>query len=226
MAQTCKPPSSPTELCPLPRLHLAMAQLKAGVAAGSESTSAEKPAAIPSAGQTAVPKENFPNLKMLLTKQPAAAHSAEQPESKPGDGCRLPLIDTALSAEQPESKPGDGCGLPLINTLDDCKSWADSMPTGAKPVGRISEAIAILQAPRSRKRRSELQSLCKQWAVDQKHAHKKRRLSEIESQLAGKILQHANCLKKLHAQHEHFSSIAAAMQLSGGSAEQPASSTS
>ena len=51
------------------------------------------------------------------------------------------------SAEQPENRHGKGCRLPHIVTLDDCKSWYDAVLAAPDPVKRISEAIAVLQAP-------------------------------------------------------------------------------
>ena len=74
-----------------------------------------------------------------------------------------------------------------------------SMNAGAKPTKRISEAIAILQAPKSRKRRSDLQAICKTWAVTQYNlnaAQKKRNLSELESELVVAMVRDTNRLKK------------------------------
>ena len=109
-------------------------------------------------------------------------------------------------------------------TLDDCKSWVDSLNAGAKPTQRISEAIAILQAPKSRKRRSDLQALCKTWAATQYNriaAQKKQSLSELESELVDAVVRHTNRLKKLHARHGSVSGLAAMLRTSASGGEQP-----
>ena len=77
---------------------------------------------------------------------------------------------------------------------------------------RISEVIAVLQEPPSRKRRSLLQDICKRWGVDQKRIQKKRKLCDMESDLEEMIVQETKRLRKLHAQHGHFSGIFAVMQ--------------
>ena len=107
-------------------------------------------------------------------------------------------------------------------TLDDCKSWVDSfIHTHANPTQRISEAIAILQKPKSRKRRSDLQALCKNSAVAQKDAaQKKRSLSEIAFGIEETVVRDTNRLRKLHAHHGHVSSVHAALRTSASSAEQ------
>ena len=85
------------------------------------------------------------------------------------------------------------------------------MNAGAKPTKRISEAIAILQAPKSRKRRSDLQAICTIWEVTQytrNVAPKKRSLAEIEYELVEAVVRDINRLRKLHARHEHDSCMA------------------
>ena len=93
--------------------------------------------------------------------------------------------------------------------LDDCKSWCDSLPTEEAPVKRISEAVAALRMPNSRKRRTQLESICKDWNVAQRRDQKKRALSEIESDLAKQIVQETQRLRTCHAQHGRCSSVAA-----------------
>ena len=130
----------------------------------------------------------------------------------------------ASSAEQPEHPPTQGCNRPLMVTLHDCKSWVDSMNAGAKPTQRISEAIAILQAPKSRKRRSDLQAICKMWEVTQytrNTPQKKRSLPEIEAELVEAVMRDTNRIRNLHARHGHVSCVAATLRTSASSAEQP-----
>ena len=93
--------------------------------------------------------------------------------------------------------------------LDDCKSWCDSLPTEEAPVKRISEAVAALRMPNSRKRRTQLESICKDWNVARRRDQKKRALSEIESDLAKQIVQETQRLRTCHAQHGRCSSVAA-----------------
>ena len=110
-------------------------------------------------------------------------------------------------------------------TLSDCKSWVKLTNDGAKPTRRISEAIAILQAPKSRKQRSDLQAICTTWDVTQytrNTAQKKRGLSEIETELVEAVVRDTNRLRRLHAHHGHFSCVAAVLHTSTSSAKQPA----
>ena len=133
-------------------------------------------------------------------------------------------VEQPARAEQPEHSPTQGCESPWMVTLDDCKSWVDSLNAGAKPTQRISEAIAILQAPKSRKRRSDLQALCKTWAATQYNrnaAQKKQRLSELESELVDAVVRDTNRLKKLHAHHGSVSGVAAMLRTSASGGEQP-----
>ena len=99
-----------------------------------------------------------------------------------------------------------------IVTLDDCRSWCDSLAEAAPPVKDISDTIAVLQEPHSRKRKSQLRSLCNHWDIEQKSAHKNRKLSEIEADLEEKIVKETQRLRKLHVQHGRLSSIAVVMQ--------------
>ena len=123
------------------------------------------------------------------------------------------MLLTKQSAKIGEFKEhGIICNLSKLGTVDDCKSWCDSWAEAAPPVKCISEAIAVLQEPNSRTRRAELQRMCKFWDVKQKPAQKKRKLSEIEAELEGKILKETRRLKELHGLHGSFSSVAVAMQ--------------
>ena len=153
----------------------------------------------------------------LYTAMPVPPCALLRPEAQDG-GTRA----AACSAEQPEHPPTQGCNLPLMVTLDDCKSWVDSMNAGAKPTKRISEAIAILQAPKSRKRRSDLQAICTIWEVTQytrNTAPKKRSLAEIESELVEAVVRDTNRLRKLHARHGHVSCVAAVLRASASSGQ-------
>jgi hypothetical protein len=136
-------------------------------------------------------------------------------------GITEPFRTADSSAEQPDHPATQGSEFPLMVTLDDCKSWVDSfIHTHANPTQRISEAIAILQKPKSRKRRSDLQALCKIWAVAQKDAaQKKRSLSEVASGIEETVVRDTNRLRKLHAHHGHVSSVHAALRTSASSAE-------
>ena len=123
----------------------------------------------------------------------------------------------ACSAEQPEHPP-------MMVTLNDCKAWVDSMIAGAEPTQRISETIAILRAPTSRKRRSDLQAICKIWGVTQytrNTVQKKRSLPEIEAALVDAVVRDTNRIRNLYARHGHVSCVAAALRTSASSAEQP-----
>ena len=95
-----------------------------------------------------------------------------------------------------------------LETVDDCKSWCDSWAEAAPPVKCISEAIAVLQEPNSRTRKAELQRMWNFWDVQQKPAQKKRKLSEIEAELEGKILKETRRLKEFHGLHGSFSRVA------------------
>ena len=159
-------------------------------------------------------------LSCLYTAMPVPPCALLRPEAQDG-GTRA----AACSAEQPEHPPTQGCNRPLMVTLNDCKAWVDSINAGAKPTQRISEAIAILQAPKSRKRRSDLQAICKIWEVTQytrNTAQKKRSLPEIEAELVEAVVRDTNRIRNLHARHGHVSCVAAALRTSASSAEQPA----
>lgn len=93
--------------------------------------------------------------------------------------------------------------------LLDCKSWCDSLPTEEAPVKRISQAIAALLMPNSRKRLSQLESMCKDWNVAQRRDQKRRALAEIESDLEKQIKQETQRLRTCYAQHGRCSSVAA-----------------
>ena len=95
------------------------------------------------------------------------------------------------------------------------------MNHSAKPTQRITEAIAILQEPKTRKRRSDLQGLCKIWAVAQKSPiQKKRSVCELEDGLEETVVRDTNRLRKLQAQHGHVSSVQAALGTTASGAEQ------
>jgi hypothetical protein len=138
-----------------------------------------------------------------------SAHSAEGNVAQPAPA------GGPTSAAQPGA-----ANQSHIVTLDDCRSWCDSLGEAAPPVKFLSDAIAVLQEHNSRKRRSQLQSLCKHWAIEQKHAQKKRKLSEIEADIERDIVKDTQRLQKLHVKHGRFSSVGVPVQTC--SAEQPA----
>ena len=119
---------------------------------------------------------------------------------------------TENSVEQPGAEQGITCDPSKLRTLDECKSWCDSWTEASPPLKRISEAIAALQEPSSRKRTAKLQSMCKLWDVQQYHAQRKRQLPEIENDFERKILKETRRLGELHDLHGQFSSVAVAMQ--------------
>ena len=115
-----------------------------------------------------------------------AKASAAQPgaSTQPGSTQSHKMLLTKQSAKIGEFKEhGIICNLSKLGTVDDCKSWCDSWAEAAPPVKCISEAIAVLQEPNSRRRNAELHRMCKFWDVQQKPAQKKRKLSEIKAEL-------------------------------------------
>ena len=172
--------------------------------------------------------------------QPVASHDMTTADNSIAR--REDTVDQPTSAEQPvasrdittadsfnvvcqrQVERGTICSLLQIVTLDDCKSWCDCWAGAGAPAKRISEIIAVLQEPPSRKRRSLLQDICKRWGVGQKLIQKKRKLCDIESDLEEMIVQETKRLRKLHAQHGHFSGIFAVMQSAEREGSSPASS--
>jgi hypothetical protein len=119
-----------------------------------------------------------PDATCSASAEQPASSSAVQPvvAHRTKTACLFPggVISTENNAEQPGAEHGQSGRLPPIVTIDDCKSWCDSLAEAAPRVKYISDAIAVLQEPNARERRSQLQRLCKPWAVEQYHAQKKK----------------------------------------------------
>ena len=135
----------------------------------------------------------------------------------------MTTADSFNVACQRQNEHGKICSLPQIVTLDDCKSLCDCWTAADTPAKCISAVIAVLQESPSRKRRSQLQNICKRWGVDQKRIQKKRKLCDMESDLEEMIVQETKRLRKCHARHGHFSSVFAVMQSAEREGSSPAS---
>ena len=119
---------------------------------------------------------------------------------------------TENSAEQPATK----CDVSeKIRTLQECKTWLQALPSHkileSKPLQRIHEAIAVLQADPSREQRQTIQQLLRDWDVPQKTQGCKRKFDEVKSDLASKVADEACRLKRLrHAFEERRTDPSAA----------------
>ena len=118
-------------------------------------------------------------------------------------------VELSGSAEQPAASI---VGQP--GPMDELSSNAEQAAAGTtfhRPLQRIREATAVLQARPSRQQRQTIQQLVRDWDVAQKTQGCKRKFDEVKSDLASKVADEACRLKRLrHAFEERRTDPSAA----------------
>ena len=80
------------------------------------------------------------------------------------------IQDFSSLAENSAAHPAPKCDVSAqFRSLKECKTWLEGVPSHkileSKPLQRIREAIAILQARPSRQQRQTIQQLLRDWDV-------------------------------------------------------------
>ena len=152
--------------------------------------------------------------------QTRAQTSAEQPSAEQSSQNRL----------DSESLPPLGSGgaaqpFPAVNDstdgrrLQECSHWLNTLSpeerSQSEVVQRVQLATALLQRPRSRQQRRDVQQFLGLWDVRQKTEGRKRKYEEVYGDLVGKVVAEARRLQNVHEASEAERSDASITSPSG-----------